>query len=112
MWMLRATGDSNRRIKIETDPISGEDIIRPASTFHFPACRPCNESYGKKLEAQAKQAMEALFAGRSLQVSQCYRLLDWLDKIRVGLWLAFLMKDSDTFRENAENCIHLAERGG
>jgi hypothetical protein len=25
--------------------------------------------------------MEALFAGEPLQVSQCYRLLDWLDKV-------------------------------
>jgi hypothetical protein len=85
MWMLRATGDPNRCIRIEIDPITGEDVIRPASTFHFPACRPCNESYGKKLEAQAKKAMEALFAGKSLQVSQCYWLLDWLDKVRIGL---------------------------
>jgi hypothetical protein len=100
MWMLRATGDPNRRIKIETDPISGVDIIRPASTFHFPACRPCNESYGKKLEAEAKKAMEALFSGRSLQVSQCYRLLDWLDKVRVGLWLAFNTLHKEFFKPN------------
>jgi hypothetical protein len=88
MWMLRATGDPNRRIRTEIDPITGQDVIRPASTFHFPACT-CNESYGKKLEAQAKKAMEALFAGKSLQVSQCYWLLDWLDKVRIGLWLAY-----------------------
>jgi hypothetical protein len=32
-WMLRATGDPNRPIKIETDPITGKDIIsrRPHS---------------------------------------------------------------------------------
>jgi hypothetical protein len=89
MWMLRATGDPNRRIRIEIDPVTGQDIVRPASTFHFPACGPCNESYGTKLEAQAKKAMEGLFAGKSLQVSQCYWLLDWLDKVRIGLWLAY-----------------------
>lgn len=89
MWMLRATGDPNRRIRIEIDPITGQDVIRPASTFHFPACSSCNQSYGKKLESHAKKAMEALFAGKSLQVSQCYWLLDWLDKVRIGLWLAY-----------------------
>jgi hypothetical protein len=89
MWLLRATGDPNRRIKIEIDPISGENIIRPASTFHFPACPTCNVYYGKKLETQAKKAFEALFLGKSLQVSQCYQLLDWLDKVRIGLWLAY-----------------------
>jgi hypothetical protein len=89
MWMLRATGDPNRRIRIEIDPVTGQDVIRPASTFHFPACKKCNKAYGTKLEAQAKKAMEALFAGKSLQVSLCYWLLDWLDKVRIGLWLAF-----------------------
>lgn len=98
MWLLRATGDPNRPIKIETDPITGKDIMRPASTFHFPACRPCNESYGRKLEAQAKIAIEALFAGRSLQISQCYRLLDWLDKIRIGLWLAYNTLHKESFQ--------------
>jgi hypothetical protein len=100
MWLLRATGDPNRRIKIETDPISGEDIIRPASSFHFPACRTCNESYGKKLEARAKKAMEALFLGKSLQVSQCYQLLDWLDKVRIGLWLAYNTLHKELFEPN------------
>lgn len=89
MWMLRATGDPNRRIRIEIDPTTGQDVIRPASTFHFPACSSCNQSYGTRLEAHAKKAMESLFAGKSLQVSQCYWLLDWLDKVRIGLWLAF-----------------------
>jgi hypothetical protein len=89
MWLFRATGDPHRKIRIEFDPDSGADVIRPASTFHFPACEPCNRVYGKTLEAQAKAAMEALFKGRSLRVSQCYRLLDWLDKVRVGLWLGY-----------------------
>lgn len=96
--MLRVTGDPNRHIRIEIDPVTGQDVIRPASTFHFPACRGCNESYGKKLEAQAKKAMEALFAGESLQVSQCYWLLDWLDKVRIGLWLAYNTLHKELFQ--------------
>lgn len=89
MWMLRATGDPNRVIKIESDPITGDDVLRPASTFHFPACKPCNERYGKTLEARAKNAIESLMAGKSLAVSHCYWLLDWLDKVRVGFWLGY-----------------------
>jgi hypothetical protein len=89
MWLLRATGDPNRRIKIEEDQITRQDILRSASTFHFPACDPCNKHYGKKLEARAKVVIETVAAGRSLEVSQCYCLLDWLDKVRVGLWLAY-----------------------
>jgi hypothetical protein len=97
MWLLRATGDPNRQIKIDSDPVSGDDVLRPASTFHFPACQHCNEKYGKTLEKHAKKAIETLFAGKSLQVSQCYWLLDWLDKVRVGLWLGFNMLHKEAF---------------
>ena len=51
MWLLAATGDPNRKIRIEFDPDTGADVIRPASTFHFPACGDCNEHYGRTLEA-------------------------------------------------------------
>lgn len=97
MWMLRATGDPNRVIKIESDPVTGADVLRPASTFHFPACKPCNERYGKTLETRAKRAVEALMAGKSLAVGQCYWLLDWLDKVRVGLWLGYNMLHKEEF---------------
>ncbi|MBR0910628.1 hypothetical protein [Bradyrhizobium japonicum] len=97
MWMLRATGDPNRVIRIESDPITGADVLRPASTFHFPACKPCNERYGKTLEARAKRAIESLMAGKSLAVSECYWLLDWLDKVRVGLWLGYNMLHKEEF---------------
>ena len=97
MWLLRATGDPHRKICIEFDPDTGADVIRPASTFHFPACADCNQNYGEKLETHAKAAMEALSSGRSLTVSQCYRLLDWLDKIRVGLWLGYHMLHREVF---------------
>ncbi len=97
MWLLEATGDPHRKIRIEFDPDSGADIIRPASTFHFPACDDCNKNYGKRLETQAKKAMARLCSGGSLQVSQCYRLLDWLDKVRIGLWLGYHMLHKEVF---------------
>jgi hypothetical protein len=36
-------------------------------------------------------------AGKSLAVSQCYGLLDWLDKVRVGLWLGYNMLHKEEF---------------
>ncbi|MFK4492533.1 hypothetical protein [Bradyrhizobium sp. USDA 336] len=97
MWLLRATGDPHRKIKIESDPVTGADVLRPASTFHFPACEPCNAKYGKTLEKRAKKAVESLMAGKSLEVSECYWLLDWLDKVRVGLWLGYNMLHKEEF---------------
>jgi hypothetical protein len=97
MWLLKATGDPNRKIRIEFDPDTGADVIRPASTFHFPACGDCNEFYGRTLEAQAKAAFETLSGTGSLRVSQCYHLLDWLDKVRIGLWLGFHALHKEVF---------------
>jgi hypothetical protein len=108
MWLLKATGDPHRKIRIEFDPDGGADVIRPASTFHFPACEECNWSYGTTLETQAKLAMETLFRGGALRVSQCYRLLDWLDKVRIGLWLGYHMLHKEVF----EPKFHIDSRLG
>ncbi len=97
MWLLALTGDPHRDIRIEFDPDTGADIIRPASTFHFPACRTCNAKYGKDLEAKAHGIVIALSRQQWLSVSQCYVLLDWLDKVRVGLWLGYHALHKDIF---------------
>jgi hypothetical protein len=96
MWLLAATGDPHRSIRIGFDRDSGEEIIRPASTFHFPACGVCNWSYGKALEKQAKKIVLAISDGRGITVAQAYRLLDWLDKVRIGLWLGYHMLNKET----------------
>ena len=89
MWLLKLTGDPHRKIRIEFDPDTGADVIRPASTFHFPACKTCNERYGAGLEAKAHPIVIELSKRKTLTVAQCYVLLDWLDKVRVGLWLGY-----------------------
>lgn len=97
MWLLSFTGDPHRKIRIEFDPDTGADIIRPASTFHFPACPNCNKRYGEGLEAKAHRTVVALSRRRCLSVSDCYCLLDWLDKVRVGLWLGYHALHKDIF---------------
>lgn len=91
MWLLEATGDPNREIRLWDDPITGRPSFRPASTFHFPACHDCNQRYGRTLEAQSKKIISAISEGRSITVGNAYRLLDWLDKVRIGLWLGYQM---------------------
>lgn len=91
MWLLKATGDPNREIRIGADLLTGKEWRRPASTFEFPACHKCNQRYGKGLEAQAHKIILAIQAGKSISVANSYRLLDWLDKVRVGLWRGFQM---------------------
>lgn len=90
-WLLEATGGLNREIRIGADLRTAKEWIRPASTFEFPACEPCNKSYGKGLETQARKIIGTLSEGGSISVANSYRLLDWLDKVRIGIWLGFLM---------------------
>lgn len=91
MWLLKATGDPNREIRIGADLLTGKEWKRPASTFEFPACHKCNQRYGKGLESQAHKIILAIQAGKSISIANGYRLLDWLDKVRVGLWRGFQM---------------------
>ncbi|RZK38276.1 MAG: hypothetical protein EOO61_08105, partial [Hymenobacter sp.] len=59
-WLLELTGDPNRKGVIggllSGVGLNGQPSERPLSTFHFPACRACNEEFGK-LEGRAKAAM-------------------------------------------------------
>jgi hypothetical protein len=50
-----------------------------------------------------QKAFEALSRGGSLSVAQCYRLLDWLDKVGIGLWLGYytLHKERSQFAVDA-----------
>ena len=49
-------------------------------------CKACNDA-DAGLEGEAKQAYLTLKAGADLTDREIHTLLDWLDKIRVGLWL-------------------------
>jgi hypothetical protein len=96
MWLLKATGDPNRSFRIGSDNGVGGGLIRPASSFHFPACETCNNRYGRQLETQAQKIITAVSSGRSISVAQAYRLLDWLDKVRTGLWLGYYILRKET----------------
>lgn len=94
-WLLEATGDPNRPFDLGCHPDTGEKRIRPASTFEFPACDICNQTFGKRLESRAKPIITAISDRRSISVRQAYILLDWLDKVRVGVWLGYHMLNKE-----------------
>jgi hypothetical protein len=91
IWLLKMTGDLDRQFRVGSDLQTGEEWIRPASSLIFPACASCNQKYGRRLEKQAALIINAIQDGRPITVSNAYRLLDWLDKVRIGLWLGTLM---------------------
>lgn len=58
-------------------------------------CEACN-SERAGLEADAKRAFFALKSGHALVDSEIRSLLDWLDKVRVGLWLWLVENTKDS----------------
>jgi hypothetical protein len=63
----------------------------------FPACAACNANFGA-VEAQIKALTPRLLAYQPVASDELILLLDWLDKVRVGLWLGYLYLDKNPFR--------------
>jgi hypothetical protein len=87
-WLIDLTGLTKRVVNFGMDPITGKVPRFDWSSFVFPSCRSCNESYSI-LEAEAKLLIERLIARDPIKASDYILLLDWLDKVRVGLWLGY-----------------------
>lgn len=64
-----------------------------AYSFKFPSCRTCNEKYSA-FEGRAKEiVMKILIPDATVSFAEYDHLLDWFDKIRIGLWLAYAYLD-------------------
>lgn len=62
----------------------------PFDKFKFPACSTCNGLFSD-IENSAKYALQKVLSKEELETQDAVILLDWLDKIRIGLWLAEYM---------------------
>lgn len=54
--------------------------------FKFPACTKCNSQYAI-LEAKVKPILVNVLDGKTITGVDASLLMDWFDKVRVGLWL-------------------------
>src|SRR5437016_72315 len=90
-WLIKLTGDPNRQIYV------GRAWYRPTlpmrqfsfSRLVFPACEQCNGRFAV-LEGHAQLVMKRILVRDVLAAQDWDLFLDWLDKIRVGLWLGML----------------------
>lgn len=89
MWLLDLTGDPNRVVNFGVNFENGEIIEFAWDQLVVPACKSCNSYYGEALEGKLKPIIEALLNREEICVSEHLLLLDWLDKVRVGLWLNY-----------------------
>ncbi len=86
-WLLEMTGDPLRVVTFGQNFKKDKAPIRYSwSNFVAPACDGCNNKYAA-LEAQIKTYVAALQRRETLPASAYVALLDWLDKVRIGVWL-------------------------
>jgi len=95
-WLIKLTGDPKRQAFFGLRKSSDKDTkerIFSFDQFTFPACNACNEEYSY-LEALVKPILSDVLAGNEVTSIKLSILLDWMDKIRIGLWLGFNQLDN------------------
>jgi len=97
-WLIKKTGNPNRAAHFSTDIVLAQKKERSYAfdQFTFPACEKCNSSFSN-LEIIAKGVLEKIELSRLINATELSSFLDWLDKIRVGIWLGFHQLDRKTF---------------
>lgn len=86
-WLLELTGDPNREVDVglrwkATGPLKHRFAY---SSLTMPACHSCNAEFAA-LEGRAQAVVTEVLRWGPLTESDVHNLLDWLDKVRVGLW--------------------------
>ena len=93
-WLIAHTGPPNRIVRFGFDKHTGKPRQFAYSSFAFPACEECNSKFSD-LEATVKPVILDLLNSQPLSNMDLHYLLDWFDKVRVGLWLGFYFLDKN-----------------
>jgi len=93
-WLIEMTGSPNRVVQFGFDFQRGTPRKFAFDQFRVPACRSCNGRFSE-LESKAKITVRKILDRSPMTQSDFDLLLDWLDKVRVGLWIAYRLLDRD-----------------
>jgi hypothetical protein len=86
-WLIELTGDPNRPCVL--GPIFGKGLLTFSfKNFVFPACDECNNSFSE-FETKVKHVVLKLLDEEAISAEDVSLLLDWFDKVRIGLWLGY-----------------------
>jgi hypothetical protein len=109
LWLLEMTGNPARPAVLGFNWRRPESGLRRFgfSSFTFPACEVCNGEFSD-LEGRAKQVVTAMLTDEPVGVAGIESLLDWLDKVRVGLWLGLLYLNGNL--HNIRPMYHISQR--
>ena len=87
-WLFAMTGDSRRKLAFGMNYETGKPTQFSANAFQFPACDICNSLWSGP-EGDIKRVVTRLIDDKEIVADDITRLLDWMDKVRVGCWLGF-----------------------
>ncbi|HUV77368.1 MAG TPA: hypothetical protein VMW06_04855 [Desulfobacterales bacterium] len=97
-WLIELTGDPNRvgRFGIDKRVLSSGLRNREFAIDQFtcPSCSDCNSKFSD-LEDASKTIITKLINWEPLSDLDFDILLDWFDKVRIGLWLACYYLDNN-----------------
>lgn len=108
-WLIKLTGDPNRLASFGINFQNPEYKIRRFAfdSLTFPACTACNSRFAA-LEAKTEDVMNRLISMEAISANHFTILLDWLDKVRVGLWLGFIYLDKNPWHIKPK--FHIEQR--
>lgn len=109
LWLITLTGDPNRIANFGLDFQKKSARKFAFDELTFPACSECNSKFAV-LERGAEQVVRRLLAHKPVDTYDLMLLLDWLDKVRVGLWLGFFYLDKNF--SGIEPRFHIIQRLG
>ncbi|MFD1293844.1 hypothetical protein ACFQ5N_08360 [Lutibacter holmesii] len=103
-WLLRMTGDPNRVVQFGYDYIKKKDIIFNWKNFTSPSCTKCNDKYAD-FEGIVSPIIDKLSKKSEITSTEAIMVLDWLDKVRIGLWINYYYLENNKAQIEPKLCI-------
>lgn len=92
-WLFSLCNSSKKTVQMSINPISKDNVNYQKLTL--PACTKCNSIYGEQLESKSKSIFQKLSSLQSISTDESMVFLDYLDKVRVGVWHLNLIHEKD-----------------
>ena len=98
LWLIQLSGEPKRPLKLRVphDPSVNLPTKISFDSLHFPACKRCNSRFSE-VEGEAKGTVEKMLKEGTISCKEIHVFLDWLDKVRTGLWLGALYLGNNPF---------------
>jgi len=104
-WLMKLTGTLKKNMSVGSNWKTGQEQVFNFSQFTFPSCTSCNSEYAKK-EALVKPIIEKLLVDDFIDKDEIIELLDWFDKVRIGLFYGVMYLNNKNLNLEPKYCIN------